>query len=170
MVDSNKIANMVLIPKLEMLIHKKGPAVTNSTDELKPVTMWENKAAKGHALCAESTFRDHIESAQALRDRQAAYLDSLPSDPPEVIRAARRLLHQGSDEYPEGIKEALHLSHALEALVKEGDLNEDGFDRDAALYVAHRIVIAMHRATRQLDRISDILGNPGRIERDRGAP
>ncbi|WP_146136659.1 hypothetical protein [Aliiruegeria haliotis] len=141
--------------------------MTNSTDELKPVTMWENKAAKGHALCAEPIFRDHIEGTQALRDRQAAYLDSLPSDPPEVIRAALKLMHPNSESYPDGIEEALHLSHALEALVKDGDLDEDGFNRDAALYVADRVVMAMHRATRQLDRIGDILGNPGRIERDR---
>lgn len=138
--------------------------MTNSSDQITPVTDWENKAVKGHALCAEYVFREHIEDTQALRDRQAAYLESLPSDPPEVIRAARSLLHQDSDEYPEGIKEALHLSHALEALVKDGDLDENGKNRAAALYVAHRIVMAMHRATQQLDRISDILGNSGRIK------
>lgn len=140
-----------------------------ASDEVRPVepvTSSENKAAKGHALCGESTFREHIEGTQALRDRQAAYLDSLPSDPPEVIRAALKLMRPKGDEYPDGIEEALHLSHALEVMVEEGDLDEDGFNRNAALYIVDRVVMAMHRATRQLDRISDILGNPGRIERD----
>ncbi len=135
---------------------------------VKPVTNWQNKAANGYALCGESIFRKHIEGTQALRDRQAAYLDSLPSDPPEVIRAALKLMHPNGDNYPEGIEEALHLSYALEALVKDGELDEEGRPRDAALYLADRVAYAMHRATRQLDRIADILRNPSRVERDNG--
>ena len=130
----------------------------NESESVEPVTDWENKAAKGHALCVESIFRKHIEGTQALRDRQAAYLDSLPSDPPEVIRVALKLMHLNSDQYPEGIEEALRLSYALEALVKEGDLDNEGRTRDAALHLADRVAFTMHRATRQLDRISDILG------------
>jgi len=131
-----------------------------------PVNNWENNEVKGHALCADYLFREHVERAQALRDRQASYLESLPTDPREVIRAALKLMHPTGDEYPDGIEEALHLSYALEALVKEGDLDAKGRSRDAALYVASQVSYAMHRATRQLDRISDTLGNPGRIERD----
>ena len=77
-------------------------------------------------------------------------------------------MHPDGDDYPEGIEEALHLSQALEAMIKDGDLDEEGRTRDAALYVADRVVFAMHRATRQLGRISDILKNPGRIESDHG--
>lgn len=133
---------------------------------IEPVTDCENNGSKGYALCSASIFRDHVEGTRALRDRQAAYLESLPSDPKEVICAAYKLMHPDGDKYPHGIEEALHLSHALEALVKGGDLDTEGRTRDAALNVAHRVAYAMHRATRQLDRISDILGNPGRIERD----
>lgn len=141
--------------------------MTKIDDRIEPVTVWEDEEAKGHALCAESIFRQHIEETQELRGRHAAYLASLPTDPREVIRAALKLMHPTGDEYPDGIEEALHLSYALEALVKEGDLDVKGRSRDAALYVASQVSYAMHRATRQLDRISDILGNPGRIERDR---
>ncbi|SFN46749.1 hypothetical protein SAMN04487859_10330 [Roseovarius lutimaris] len=141
--------------------------MTNIDDRIEPVTVWENEEAKGHALCAEYLFREHVEHTQAMRDRHAAYLASLPTDPQEVIRAALKLMHPTGDDYPDGIEEALHLSYALEALVKEGDLDAKGRSRDAALYVASQVSYAMHRATRQLDRISDILGNPGRIERDR---
>jgi len=144
---------------------KDHATVTN--ESTKPVRDWENAGVKGLALCGEDVFQENMQKVRELRDRQAAYLDSLPSDPPEAIRAALKLMHPPGDEYPEGIEEALHLSHALAALVKDGDLDEGGFNRDAALYVADRVAFAMHRATRQLDRISDILGNPGRIERDR---
>lgn len=166
MVDSNKIANMVLIPKLKMLIHKKGPDMTKSDEKIRPVTAWENEACDGLALLAAPNFRQSIEKAQELRDRQAAYLASLPTDPREVIRAALKLMHPTGNEYPDGIEEALHLSCALEALVKEGDLDVEGRSRDAALYVASQVSNAMHRAARQLSRVADILGNHGRLERD----
>lgn len=141
--------------------------MTKLDEPLKPVTHWENAASKGQALCAEYIFREHIEQTQALRDRQAAYLKSMPTDPTEVIRAAIKLMHPKGDDYPDGIEEALHLSYALEALVKEGDLEAQGRSRDAALYVARTLSFAMHRATLELDRISDILKNPDRIERER---
>lgn len=165
-VDTNKTSFIVSIPKFKMLTHKIGLDMSNSTDQTTPVSEWENNAAKGYALCAEHTFRDHIERTQALRDRQAAYLESLPRNPPEAILAAIELMHPNGDSYPDGIEEALHLSCALEALVKDGDLAAECRTRDAALYVADRVAFAVHRATRQLDRIAHILRNPGRIERD----
>ncbi len=133
---------------------------------VEPVTIWENEACNRLALVGESVFRQSVEEAQELRDRQAAYLASLPTDPREVIRAARELMQPTGEEYPDGIEEALHLSYALEALVNEGNLGAQGRSRDAALYVASQVSFALHRAVRQLDRISDILGNPGRIERE----
>lgn len=138
----------------------------HETQPVKPVTNWENKRANGLALCDESIFRKQTEHTQSLRDRQAAYLDSLPSDPSEVIKAALKLIHPKGENYPDGFEEALHLSYALEALVKDGDLEAEGRTRDAALYVADRVAFAMHRATKQLDRVSYILGTPGRMRRD----
>ena len=138
---------------------------------IEPVTDWENDDSKGLALCAESLFREHVELAQARRDRQAAYLDSLPTDPTEVIRAALKLMHPRGETYLEGFEEALHLSVALEALIKDGDVDEEiSISRESALHIADRIVTSLRQAARQIDRISDILGNPPRIERESKFP
>lgn len=166
MVDSNKLINMVMIPSLMAYINIKGNVMAKNDDNHAPVTTWENEKARGLALCAEYTFRERVEHAQSLRDRHAAYLGTLPTDPREVILATQKIMHPTGDDYPDGIEEALHLSCALEALVREGDLDAQGQSRDAAIYVASQVSFAMHRAIRQLDRIADILGNPGRIESD----
>ena len=142
---------------------KERACASDEARPIKPVTKWENNASNGQALCSEYLFREQVEQTRVLRDRQAAYRKSLPTDPPEAIRAALRIMHPTGDDYPDGIEEALHLSFALEALVRAGDLDAQGRSREAALYVADRVSDAMHRATRQLDRIADILGNPGRI-------
>lgn len=135
--------------------------MTEAKQKIEPVTRWENKEVKGHALCSDFVFQDHLTNAQALRDRQAAYLNSLPTDPTDVIKAAREIMHPGYvNEYPEGIEEALHLSVALEAMIKAGDLDVEGRPRDAALYVAEHVCTAMHRAVRALDRLNHVLGQP----------
>lgn len=141
-------------------------SATNEAQPLKPVTMQENKDAKGHALCAEMFWRRHIESTQELRDRQAAYLDSLPRNPTDAIRAALRIMSPDGKRYPDGFENGLHLSQALEVLLTHGEVDDGCMHRDAALYIAEEIVISMHQATRELDRMKDLLRNPGRIERD----
>lgn len=146
---------------------KERACANDETRPVAPVTTWENEKAKGYALCAESLFRGHVEKVQALRDRQAEYLASLPTDPLEVLKAALKVLHPDAEEYPDGVEEALHLAYALKAMMADESVGEAGRTRDAAIYLADRIAYAMHRATDQLDRIADILGNPGRIERER---
>ncbi len=148
-------------------MEKERVCATDETHPVEPVSDWDNNDTKGYALVSENLFRQNMGKIHALRERQAAYRNSLPTDPPAVISAALKLMHPNGSQYPDGVEEALHLSFALEALVKEGDLDSQGRSRDAALYVADRISHAMHRAAHQLDRISDILGNPRRIERDR---
>ena len=51
-------------------------------------------------------------------------------------------------------------------MVKHGSTDDDGPERDAAIYLADQVAHAMVRATEQLDRISDILDNPARLERE----
>lgn len=133
---------------------------------VKPVTEWENNEVGGKALLDEGVYRDHLARVQALRDRQAAYLASLPTEPAEAIRCAEELLHPDCQVYPEGFEEALHLAQALAAMVKDGDLAAEGRLRDAAQYIADRVSFAMHRAARQLDQIGDILHNPSRVENE----
>lgn len=124
----------------------------------KRVESYENLEAGGYVLCDQQFFDQHVEDVKALRERQAAYLDSLPSDPVEAIRAAKKLLHPGGDEYPGGLEEALNLSVALEALAKF-----DGCEpatSAATAYIAQRVVSLLQDTTRQIDQISDILGSP----------
>lgn len=132
---------------------------------LEPVSEYENASVGGKALCCESLFREHIEQAQALRDRQAAYLASLPTDPAEAIRAANKLLYPSGGQYPEDFEEALHLSFALEALLRTLEVDAPGRVRDATIHIAERVADAMSRFAEILDRVGDILGNPGRVER-----
>ena len=143
-----------------------------ANDETRPperVSYVENKEGKGLALADERFFQERMAKIKDLRDRQAAYEASLPQDLPDIVIAARRIMHPDGDNYPEGIEEALHLSSALEAMIQAGDLDADGRARDAALYLADRLTSAMHRAVGNLDRISDILCNHARIEREAAA-
>ncbi len=144
---------------------KERASATAQTRPAEPVTVWENENAKGQILCSEYLCREHIEKVEKLREQQAAYRASLPIDPPKVITAALDLIHPGGNSYPDGVEDALHLSYALEALVKYGDLAAQGGERDAALHIAHSLIMAMSSAIEKLDRISDILGNPDRVER-----
>ena len=137
-----------------------------ANEELRPVSSWENNQAKGHALCGQYMWGEHKDEVKTLRNRQAAYLNSLPSDPQDAISAAKKLLDFEYSAYPEGIEKALHFSFALEAMVKHSSTDDDGPEHDAAIYLADQVAHAMVRATEQLDRISDILDNPARLERE----
>jgi len=133
----------------------------NDTAMPAKVTDWENTYANGLALLNEEYFQERLEYIKALRRRQATYLDSLPDEPKEAIRAAWAEMHPEGEKYPDGIEQALYLSYALAAQVKAGDAEDEGRSRDAVLWVADRIALGLHRATFQLDRISDILGKAG---------
>lgn len=124
----------------------------------KRVESYENLEAGGYVLCDQKFFDQHIEEVKALRERQAAYLDSLPSDPFEAIRAAKKLLHPEGDEYPGGLEEAINLSIALEALAKADQV--DPATTEATVWIAQRVVSLLQDTTKQIDQISDILGSP----------
>ncbi|WP_299677439.1 hypothetical protein [uncultured Roseobacter sp.] len=142
-------------------------ACANNRTRPKPVTRRENASVQGQALCADYIFRENIEKAERLRSQQANYLDSLPAEPSDAIRAALGLMNGGGLGYPEGAEEVLHFSVALEAMIQNGHIDEEGPVRDAALYMADRVAMAAWKMSTQLDLISDLLQNPGRIERDR---
>ena len=131
----------------------------------RPVTNWENQSVGGIALCSEGLFLDHVEDAKKLRERQAQYEASLPTEPDEVIRSARRILHPNGNSYPEGVEEALQLSCALAVIVRHGDLEVPSPERDAALYLAERLEDATRSAVGKLDRLSDVLSAKSRQER-----
>lgn len=134
---------------------------------LRPVSDRENKEAGHLALCDQNVFDDQMAEIAALRSRQAAYLEGLPTTDRECIDSALRLLHEDAGEYPEGLEEALHLSAVLEAMIRHTQIADHGTYRDAALFIADRIQQGLQRTAKAIERIGDILGNPHRIERER---
>lgn len=141
--------------------------MTNTSEKIAPVTNWENEKSLYLGLCHEDGFQEALDYAKSLRERQAAYHASLPRDPSDALRGALEMMHPDGEEYLDGFEEALHLSVALEALVETGVSKEDPMRHPAARYISSRMVESLARAQMTLDRISDILGNPKRVERDR---
>lgn len=134
------------------------------TDTPHPVSLWENEQVKGLALCVDSLFCQHIKDVKKLRGRQAAYMNSLPVEPLDVICAGLRIMHPPNENYPEGFEEALHLSHGIEALIDNASIDDVGPVRDAATFLAARLTLLLGRTRTQLDRLSDTLGSPSRIK------
>lgn len=130
--------------------------------EFCPVGDWENAKAKGMALCGEETWQEHVEMVNALRARQEAYRASLPTEPAEAIRAARKLIQNNYGNYPEGFEDALHLSVALATLVQHENFATDGWVSGAAQYIAEKVMTSLHTAAVQIDRAVDILEAPTR--------
>lgn len=131
-----------------------------------PVSTWENEKVKGAALCCTRTLNRGRAEVEKLRARQAEYLASLPTEPKEVISAALKEMHLNGESYPGAFEEAMHLSKALRPMIEHSDTDEPGPDRDALLWIADRIMFGLERTARNLDHISEILGNPRRIERE----
>lgn len=125
-----------------------------------PVSIHENRAVNGMALSADPVFEETVTTALELRQRQAEYRKSLPTDPAEAIRLALRHLQYDRSDYPEGIEDALHLSSALADLMLVACDQEKSFDPIAANYIAERMETAMRKAVAALDRANDILRNP----------
>lgn len=137
-----------------------------TNDAVRPVASWENEKVHGAALCAESLFEDNIRKAKELRERQARYEAGLPTDPHDIILSAKGIMHPDAESYPEGIEEAMHLSTALKVLVRHEELDARSPERDAASYIAGRLESAIQTAAEKLDRLSDILDTPNRLERE----
>lgn len=134
---------------------------TGLQNEPEPVTDWENRSVHGLALVHEDLLKLELDDVNRLRARQAEYLASLPKEPGDAIKSARRIMHHDSENYPEGFEEALHLSYALETMVCSNDVDGPGPQHDAAVYISMRITSALLKTARQLARMSDILGNAG---------
>lgn len=133
---------------------------------IRPVSYQENRKVGGKALCREGVLASDMEKIAGLRDHQARYLASLPTQPRDAIEASFEILNPGFDNYIEGFEEALHLSQALAALIEKGDLGEDDWELDAAKFVSQRVTDHLHRMQNQLDHLSYVLSNPKRVERE----
>ena len=135
------------------------------TTQAQPVSTWENESVNGMALSADSVFEDGIAKARELRERQAEYLKSLPSERDAAIRLALKYLEHDYGEYPEGVEEALHLSAILAEALRFSKVAGYQWEPESAIHVADRIEMALRRATSALDRANDVLRNPARVER-----
>ena len=137
-----------------------------ANDIPRPVTDAENESVKGQALCHESVLQDHLAAVQALRAKQRAYLETLPTDPDEVVRAALKVMNPKGYRYPEGFEDALHIAHGLAFLIEHGEIEEGGFDRESARYLANTMVVNLRACRRRFDHLTDILGGPSRAKRE----
>ncbi len=132
-----------------------------------PVTSWENEGVKGAALCGDGVHADNMKRVDELRAQQARYRASLPVEPKESIKAALKELCPKGESYPNAFEEALHLSHALRPMVQLLKTEHPGPERDALLWIADRICFGLGDVAMKLDYVTDILGNPAKIERQR---
>lgn len=128
-----------------------------------PVTEWENDIVGGKALCHKFKLDSEMKHIGELRERQAAYLAELPTDPTECIDKALGILNPGSEEYPEGFDRARHMAVALTALVRHGDLSNDLMDHAAASYIAQTIADDLEHLRTDLDRVNDLIRSPRRV-------
>ncbi|AUQ55169.1 hypothetical protein [Phaeobacter inhibens] len=134
--------------------------------DIQPISEHENKSVNGKALCADIVLAEEMERVSELRDRQAQFLATLPVEPQDAIDASFQILNPGMDDYIEGFEEALHLSHALAALIEKGDLEHDTREQDAAVFVSQQIARYLGQTRTRLDRLGYILRNPRRVERE----
>lgn len=134
-----------------------------------PVTMWENEEANGLALCSAPLFARKLDLISKLRNQQAEYYASLPTDPKECISAAMGALHEDGSDHPKGFEEALFLSFALGPMIKDMMAHCYGPDRAALLHVADQIKSGLESAATALNHAYAILENADRIECERRA-
>lgn len=122
-----------------------------------PVTKWDNKTYHGLPLSDDVMHRAFMDDVAELRARQQVYEETLPSTSHEALGAALRVMHPDGEEYPEGLEKALHLSCALRALINGRDLDAEGLERDAALWIAGELIDGLSTAATRLDHVSNIL-------------
>ncbi|MFN3823595.1 MAG: hypothetical protein ACK4RN_06410 [Pseudorhodobacter sp.] len=132
---------------------------------VEPVSYDENRAVGGKALCGEGVWKDDLAQIEQLRARQAAYRESLPQDDSAAISAAWQHLSPRGESYPDGFERALYTAYAIEVIVRT-DAAQEGFGLEAAAFLAESVTDDLRRVQRSLDRVSDILGNPARIEQN----
>lgn len=128
----------------------------------KPITDEINTAYGHKVLCGKPILDTYLNEVQELREQHAAYRAELPTDPQDAKDQARRILHQDSEEYPIELTRARHLSVALTALVAQGDFDGDGFERNAAKWIAESISYDLDTVCSKIDLVSDIIAAPWR--------
>lgn len=131
-----------------------------------PVSTYENERVGGLAHCDKLIFADKLTEAQRLRDQQAKYYASLPTDPAECLTEAIAVLYPLSEENGDCVERALHLSVAMTALIDQMEPDHGEPQRATLLYIADQITWELSLAVRKITRVADILKNPARIERE----
>lgn len=67
-------------------------------------------------------------------------------------------LQPDGQEFPQDYEEARHLSAALRSIIEAGNLDQPGPSRDAALFVADKLVEGLTRHTGDLNSLREAAG------------
>lgn len=84
-------------------------------------------------------------------------VETIEKEAGELVNELLALMPPEHVDYPEGFYEALQLAHAIQAFLRSGEPLSAGPERDAVLFVASRLIDALHTTETKLERMSQIL-------------
>lgn len=103
----------------------------------RPVSDWENYEVKGGALSCKDVYLKHLVEVDDLRQRQKAYVDSLPKDPTGALLEIHRTINDagdiGADDYAP--RAALEI---IRSLATHNALDDSQHMRDAIIWLAEQ--------------------------------
>ena len=104
----------------------------------------------------EDGFRETISKAEQLREREAAYRASLPTDPAEKLKAIQNLWI--NDDYFEkgSMREAEVIAFALESMVETCDPENIPEERDAMRWFTSRLIECQRAESKRIRRAMDL--------------
>ena len=106
------------------------------TENLRPVTDFENSRVNGEALCHKRLLEQHADDVQQLRQRQERYEASLPKDPTEAMRAICKAINDLTDEGGQSYAPRAALT-ILQELSMKGGIDDGPEMRGALLWLAN---------------------------------
>lgn len=129
-------------------------ACANNTPQ--PIQEWENENVKGEALSRKRFHEEHLAEVNELRQRQEAYIASLPKNPSEALTEIHSTLLDpreiGEQHYAP--RAALEIIHQL--ALKNGLEDDEGI-RDAIYWLTSQALNglnAIDAATQQAQEIA----------------
>lgn len=134
-----------------------------SAEEFRPVSAYDNARTFGLALCCDAVHADKLEEIDDLRDRHAAYLNSLPGDPLEGVKVIEKLV---GDEPDEGLGVAQHALVLIEEVVRNVEL--DGYPglQKAIAWLASAGADAVRPVIERNNKASDICNKIREIQKE----
>ncbi len=119
------------------------------------VTNFENEEVGGLAMCFEMTLERALERVSSLRTEDKLYHEALPSDPGQKLKAIIKILEGGDDDVPDECTLALHVSMALEVMLKNGEQSSP-WQQESAAFMAEKIHDSLFILCEKLRCVMDI--------------